>query len=639
MITRRGQFFLLVSLACLVVGLVIDRMAVVSLGLFGITWLGLEWIRLAWEYRSALRHVRFRRDMERQPLGTKALVAGRTASIQTTVEYRSWIPLSRVSLLERHPDQGVVEGESRYDGPLSREQSVAWNTTVMSSSAGILRWEGVRLELKDRHGFFFVWTFLRQPEEVQVLPPLADLKSGTVGRKRINALPMQGLHRHRRPGSGSELLDLRDYRDGDPPRSIAWKLSARRDRLITKEYESETPVRCTIVLDASTAMRFGSPGMSPFDRLTSLSASLARRLIEIRDPVGLTVIDESRTSILQPGSGRRHLYKIYSRLAEAAAQQSEPKQAPSSAAVESAFRFCQEVYPDLLDPRRNSVRGVGLGWWQLLRVLFLYVLLFACAGAGTIGTMIFFRGDAPFLFRLTGLLVFPISVILSFWLVRILLNMHGRSTFADARQAKQLAAIIAARHHLGPGGISWLQHDAGALSAGAMRFLMEHRVPFSPPLFDSAGNYVILDPQKGDRLQRILLRAAAHGRDDEFFVLMIDVLSIGDRWNDVMLALRSLRARRHQVAVVFPWPDALPPPSDAAWTNAAFAAADPLTLDDKALHRLVRLLDLKEYHRAFVRVKRELDRMRIPVICMTEQDAIIQLLDRVERLRHARSWP
>ena len=38
---------------------------------------------------------------------------------------------------------------------------------------------------------------------------------------------------------------------GDPPRTIAWKVSARRDRLITKEFESEVPVRCTLFLDTS----------------------------------------------------------------------------------------------------------------------------------------------------------------------------------------------------------------------------------------------------------------------------------------------------------------------------------------------------------------------------------------------------
>ena len=61
----------------------------------------------------------------------------------------------------------------------------------------------------------------------------------TATAKRHNLLPPPGVHRHRRPGSGGELLDLRDYLPGDPPKTIAWKVSARRDKLITREYERD----------------------------------------------------------------------------------------------------------------------------------------------------------------------------------------------------------------------------------------------------------------------------------------------------------------------------------------------------------------------------------------------------------------
>ena len=41
---------------------------------------------------------------------------------------------------------------------------------------------------------------------------------------------------------------------------IAWKASARRDRLMTKELESEVPVRCTLFVDASSSVRVGPVG-------------------------------------------------------------------------------------------------------------------------------------------------------------------------------------------------------------------------------------------------------------------------------------------------------------------------------------------------------------------------------------------
>ena len=75
------------------------------------------------------------------------------------------------------------------------------------------------------------------------------------GVEAAQHFPPPGVHRLKRPGGGSELLDLRDYMPGDPPKMIAWKPSARKDKLFTKEFESEVPVRCTLFVDASESTR------------------------------------------------------------------------------------------------------------------------------------------------------------------------------------------------------------------------------------------------------------------------------------------------------------------------------------------------------------------------------------------------
>ena len=49
--------------------------------------------------------------------------------------------------------------------------------------------------------------------------------------------PAGGKGRPRPARAGDDVHHLRAYRPGDPPRSVAWKASARRDSLLVREYE------------------------------------------------------------------------------------------------------------------------------------------------------------------------------------------------------------------------------------------------------------------------------------------------------------------------------------------------------------------------------------------------------------------
>ena len=181
--------------------------------------------------------------------------------------------------------------------PASRSRS---STRSRPRRPACLRFEGVKVRVADLHGFFYRRVFLRDPVEFLVLPPLTDDEGRQRATKRFNTLPPPGIHRLRRPGSGSELLDLRDYRPGDPPKMIAWKPSARRDRLITKEFENDVPVRCVLFLDTSEGVRLGPPGNTLLTRMAGVAAAVAQASAGNRDLVGLTTFDEAEAKGTAP---------------------------------------------------------------------------------------------------------------------------------------------------------------------------------------------------------------------------------------------------------------------------------------------------------------------------------------------------
>ena len=92
------------------------------------------------------------------------------------------------------------------------------------------------------YGLFHVWSWLN-PDFVALIYPRLEMDSPP--------LPQTGGEAEQRAtrGGGDELAMLRDYHPTDPLRSIAWKASARHDRLLVKEFEQRRGRE--IVLDFS----------------------------------------------------------------------------------------------------------------------------------------------------------------------------------------------------------------------------------------------------------------------------------------------------------------------------------------------------------------------------------------------------
>jgi uncharacterized protein (DUF58 family) len=139
---------------------------------------------------------------------------------------------------------------------------------------------------------------------------------------------LAGLHRSPRKGFSVEFADYRPYQAGDDLRFVDWKIAARSDRWVVRQYEEETNLRATIVLDVSRSMAWSGAHLRPLGntvpptRLTKLAyaeiltASLALLLIRQRDAVGLVRYDDRVRSAVPPRARTGHWRRILAALEE-----------------------------------------------------------------------------------------------------------------------------------------------------------------------------------------------------------------------------------------------------------------------------------------------------------------------------------
>lgn len=122
-----------------------------------------------------------------------------------------------------------------------------------------------------------------------------------------------GQHRSPYHGFAVEFASHREYAPGDETKHIDWKVWSKTDRLYIKEYEEETNLKCTIMLDASKSMRYGEkakPAWSKFDYAATAAACLAQLLQRQQDAVGLMTFNTKVEKSLPPSTNPSHLKLI-----------------------------------------------------------------------------------------------------------------------------------------------------------------------------------------------------------------------------------------------------------------------------------------------------------------------------------------
>jgi hypothetical protein len=444
---------------------------------------------------------------------------------------------------------------------------------------------------------------------VPVLPALTLDRAHPTLVKRLNVLPLIGGHHHRRPGVGNELLELRDYRPGDPPKMIAWKASARRDKLMTRELESSVPIRCTLFLDASQSTRVGPVGATALARLVTLASGVTQVNHRERDLTGLCVVDDEATRVwIPPGRGSRHALRIAEALAHAASLPLTTALRDRDVLVYHAYGLLQDWYPDLLHDDVNA-----FPWWLPY---------------WTPKPLYTVPGPRPQARHWWTVPLVALRRSFSYWLRAPLRSLWLRmSPFAHrtTRLRKRVAAAIAVLHNLGPGGLARLLEDDLMCEKHLQRWLGEHHVAVPTPLYDRDGNYLFSSPNKTRLLADALLLAVRRAKDNELFVLCADLLEPDQNLERLQHAVAVAVARHHQVIVMLPWPGELAMPGERT----------PPPRQVPMLHRLMMQASAARLNQAFARARHELSRRGALVLCAAADDAVDVVLERMQRLRAA----
>ena len=220
---------------------------------------------------------------------------------------------------------------------------------------GRYRFTAFRLSTKFPFALFRKSRLVELETEVIVYPALQPVNHALPPRAWVI-----GEESHGRQGRRGEFGGLHDYREGDDPRDIHWRSTARKGRMMVREYEDESARRLSIFLDnglpggeacADEALKEG------LERAISMAASLAAEYLERGYAVRMVTRGKDAASATSWMQGTMQLERLLRMLALLPAV---PSETPFAAKADGI------ADPILVKPRSGPGGGARQGFGRVI---------------------------------------------------------------------------------------------------------------------------------------------------------------------------------------------------------------------------------------------------------------------------------
>lgn len=121
---------------------------------------------------------------------------------------------------------------------------------------------------------------------------------------------ISGMHKSPFFGHSVEFIQHREYTAGDDIRHLDWKVWSKTDRFYIKQYEEETNLRCTLVIDVSESMHYGRGPLDKYGYGCTIAACLAYLLLRQQDAVSCITFDSDVRQTVPGRSANIHIDAI-----------------------------------------------------------------------------------------------------------------------------------------------------------------------------------------------------------------------------------------------------------------------------------------------------------------------------------------
>jgi uncharacterized protein (DUF58 family) len=260
-----------------------------------------------------------------------------------------------VILKDEYPSAMRLVGSREASATVRPGDDLSFAYALHPTARGSYDFGGVAGRIRSRLGL--VWRQVRWPLEtvVRVYPNIEEARKNELYAHRNREIAV-GLRRMRYKGQGREFESLREFVTGDEIHHISWMATARRGKMMTREYRVERSQNIVVMLDTGRLMTARIGELSKLDHAINAALSIAYVAIAGGDNVGLMTFGRRVQTYLPPSRSRDQMSAILESLYAVEPQMIEPSygRAFNFLTVNCRRRSLVVILTDLVDQEASA---------------------------------------------------------------------------------------------------------------------------------------------------------------------------------------------------------------------------------------------------------------------------------------------
>lgn len=210
------------------------------------------------------------------------------------------------------PGMKIIEGSLCLQTALYPGQDMELKYSFETTYGGF-DWDHINAKIGDPFDCIITKINVKAESEIFIHPPVKKFKPLNIHTWKTLSSP--GNIQTRSSGSGTDFRGVRDYHQGDPLKSIYWRLTARHpNKFFSREYVQENNTEIALILDGRYKMDLSGKKESLFEVGLKTVASLAKMFLHQGYSVGLTISGRYNSKVM-PNYGKKQLNRILNCLA------------------------------------------------------------------------------------------------------------------------------------------------------------------------------------------------------------------------------------------------------------------------------------------------------------------------------------